>query len=211
MNNRLAQIVRNVHATLLGERPQERPPPVGNAVPPPLVYRFPVKLPVTDKEGQLSCEDCPAAKLLDEVRMSIHDAIIRKDIGLVNPEKFAGDMADTIRENSDCCQQEGLMDSEDNRDPYNIECGARLRLARECLGYNRRAFARITLAEDDDQASIKRAEDRLEKWEAGKVRVPTSYVRKLKPRFGVDLNYIFDADMSGMPGDLRTKIIEAEQ
>lgn len=96
-------------------------------------------------------------------------------------------------------------------DPYHVQCGDRLQRAREALGYNRRAFARITLADDDDIASVKRAEAKLEKYEAGINRVPTAYIRKLKATFGIDMNYVFDGDMASLSPDLRTKLIETER
>jgi len=70
------------------------------------------------------------------------------------------------------------------------QAGLRLRAIRHALGYETiREFAVTT----------KVHEDALGTWENGKVWVPQYFVRKLKHRYGVTFDWIYDGDPSGLP------------
>lgn len=82
-------------------------------------------------------------------------------------------------------------------DPYAIECGLRLRATREALGYTTaREFANLTGV----------TEDALSAWERGRNLVRQDYVRRLKRRFGVTFEWIFDGDASSLPHSLYSQI-----
>ena len=82
-------------------------------------------------------------------------------------------------------------------DPYAIECGLRLRATREALGYpTAREFATLTGV----------TEDALSAWERGRNLVRQDYVRRLKRRFGVTFEWIFDGDASSLPHSLYNQI-----
>jgi transcriptional regulator with XRE-family HTH domain len=77
--------------------------------------------------------------------------------------------------------------------PYLIECGKRLALARQALGFDTiRAFA----------AAINRSEDALTSWEAGKNRIPDYLLRQLKSEFGITTDFILTGDKAGLRHDL---------
>lgn len=104
--------------------------------------------------------------------------------------------------------------STDKRDPYNIECGKRLVIARTALGYpgkaGRRAWAKLTMP-DETQEDILRSRDLLRKYENGDTLVRPAYVAKLKRLFGVDPNWIYSNDPSRLPGDLNVKVLELQE
>ena len=80
---------------------------------------------------------------------------------------------------------------------YKRECGRRLRAVRSALGYDTiRAFADLTGVE----------EDTLGTWESGRSAVPYYYVAKLKRRFGVTFDWIFDGDPQALPHSLAVAV-----
>lgn len=80
------------------------------------------------------------------------------------------------------------------------EYGARLRQAREALGWNIRRLAQLTDV----------PEDNLSNWERGVASVPPAYVSKLKDKFGIDANWIYHGDRRSLPFEIAIKL-EAEE
>lgn len=107
---------------------------------------------------------------------------------------------------------QNLRMADDGKDPYKVLCGERLASARRAVGYSsRRAFARLTLAGDTSESEVKRAADRLDRWEIGEISIPASYVDKLRSMFGITPDYVFSGDLSSTPSDLRAKIVAQDQ
>ncbi len=83
--------------------------------------------------------------------------------------------------------------------PDTVEIGDRLRATREALGISTvRRLAQLT---DEN-------EDNVSKWETGAAQVPPRFIRKMKALWGVDHNWIYDADMSRLPHDLVLKLTQ---
>lgn len=82
-------------------------------------------------------------------------------------------------------------------DPYAVECGQRLRATREALGFS-------TVREFASQTGV--TEDALSSWERGRNLVRQDYVRRLKRRFGVTFEWVFDGDASSLPHSLYGRI-----
>lgn len=79
---------------------------------------------------------------------------------------------------------------------YRRAAGERLRLVRVALGFDQREFAPKTGV----------TEDALSAWERGVSLVRPYYVSELRRQFGVTLDYIYDGDLSGLPGRLLEKL-----
>jgi transcriptional regulator with XRE-family HTH domain len=87
--------------------------------------------------------------------------------------------------------------AEKRADPYAAECGLRLRATREALG-----FATVR----DFAAATGVTEDALSAWERGQNMVRQDYVRRLKRRFGVTFEWIFDGEASSLSVSLHDKL-----
>lgn len=152
-----------------------------------------------------------AAELIDEGRCCCHDdRIIGTFFRLVKMDNLSDDFGATADQNSAMARDPKKTDK---RDPYDIECGKRLILARTALGYpKRRPFARLTL-DSATPEDARRAEDNLTKWENGYAGIPTWYVVKLKALFGITADYLYAGDLGSLKADLREKIsaIAADQ
>ncbi|MGP1257081.1 MAG: helix-turn-helix domain-containing protein [Kiloniellales bacterium] len=82
------------------------------------------------------------------------------------------------------------MAKKDSKDPYKVAVGQRLRDVRLALDYGTtRAFAEILEVD----------EDRLGKWETGINLLPPPYAIKLKKRFRVTADWLYDGDPTGLP------------
>lgn len=83
-----------------------------------------------------------------------------------------------------------------------VEAGKRLRRTREALGfYQAVKFAELTGV----------TKDNLSNWERGIAEVPTEFVKKLKATFGVDHNWIYGGDPSGLRAELRDKLLSEDK
>ena len=81
----------------------------------------------------------------------------------------------------------------DDRTPFNIGVGRRLRETRLVLDYDTtRSFAE----------ALGIQEDRLGKWENGDVPIPPLYARQLKVRFAITTDWLYTGDPSGLPAGL---------
>lgn len=92
------------------------------------------------------------------------------------------------------------MVKRDQRDPYAVECGDRLRRTRKAMGYRTlREFA----------AAFGYHEDTVGTWETGKVEVPPRFVREMAQRHHgfPDHNWIFDGDARNMPLHLAEQLL----
>ena len=103
------------------------------------------------------------------------------------------------------------MAKKDERKPLNVEYGRRLRWVRLAEGIPHiSSFVEELFVGRDDQ-TFKRWESRYSKWENGDVGVPVWFVSQLKKRYGITHDYIFEGDMSGLPNNLRSKLIAIER
>lgn len=83
-----------------------------------------------------------------------------------------------------------------------VEAGKRLRRAREALGFTQaKRFADL----------IGVTKDNLSNWERGVAEVPTEIVLKLRATFGVDPNWIYAGDPSGLRQELRDKLLTEDK
>lgn len=82
--------------------------------------------------------------------------------------------------------------------PFKVECGERLRLVRQALGYTEvEPFA--------EQVDEKRMN--IYTWETGVALVPVWFVIKLRKRFEVGFNWIYAGDMNDMPVPVRRSLM----
>lgn len=141
---------------------------------------------------QLCRDGCPAAELINE--LCVHIATIGKTFRHVKPNLSE----DCSRDFRKLFPHYDFMPSAVPK-PEAIEAGRRLKATRLALGFlTVRRFAQI----------IDWDESKLTKYENGIVLVPVRLISKLRQRFGVDHNWIYDADMSRLPHDLVEKLIE---
>lgn len=178
---------RYFHASFPRKPLDGMPPAPRDAVPLPLVNDF-AALPFgADIAPQRRCDGCPAAELIYEVRVSVHPTIVGKRFGLVkgeNAENSSDDITNGFPHNSGMARE---------KKPDAIIIGQRLRATRLALGIQTvRRLAQLT---DED-------EDLVSKYETGAAQVPPRFVRKMKALWGVDHNWIYDADMSRLPHEL---------
>ncbi len=125
--------------------------------------------------------------------MSVHPASIRKRFGLVK----GGEVENSSDDIPTAVRHTGYMAR--TKKPDTIEIGDRLRATREALGISTvRRLAQLT---DEN-------EDNVSKWETGAAQVPPRFIRKMKALWGVDHNWIYDADMSRLPHDLVLKLTQ---
>ena len=117
-----------------------------------------------------------------------HECLFRQNIGLFNGNKS---------DDGPQCNRHSVGMAKKLPDPYAVECGIRLRATREALGYK-------TLREFADETGV--TEDRLSSWERGVNRIDEEYVRRLKRRFKVTFEWIYDGDGYGLPADLFRKL-----
>lgn len=83
-----------------------------------------------------------------------------------------------------------------------IDSGRRLRRAREALNFPKAVkFAELMGV----------TKDNLSNWERGISEVPTDFVLKLRAMFGVDHNWVYGGDPSGLRAELRDKLLSEEQ
>jgi hypothetical protein len=100
--------------------------------------------------------------------------------------------------------------SAEKRNPYDVECGKRLVLARTALGYPKRPqWARLTMPADTEE-EYRQSLDLLRKYENGDTLVRPAYIAKLKRLFGIDPNWIYSNDPSRMPAELAAKVVELQ-
>lgn len=139
------------------------------------------------------CDGCSAAELLNEFRMALHVWVIGKTFRQVKrhlSEDYSRDFRKSFPHHLD-------MPSSPPK-PEAIEAGKRLRRTREALGFTTvRRFSQIV---DED-------ESKLTKYENGIAMPPARFVSKLRQKYGVDHNWIYDNDMSRLPHDLVEKLI----
>ncbi len=172
----------------------------------PLIYPLPV-------EGfacpslQFNSDSGASAQGVDEVSVNLHrpdifGKIFRVVKAIIIPTTFGRGRGENRR-----MAQNGSPE-------YKAECGRRLIIAREVLGYAKRAPFVRALFGDDDPEQFKRDEDNVRTWENGAALVPAEFVDKhLKKPFGISQDYIFSGDFSTMRPDLALKIqhLEAEK
>lgn len=92
----------------------------------------------------------------------------------------------------------------ETRDPYAIECGARLRRTRAALNPRFRVRTRFA-----DHTGIDA--NNLAKWEYGDALVPPYYVQRLRDLFGVNHDWIYGGDASSLRHDLAVKLLGPEE
>lgn len=139
------------------------------------------------------CNGCPAAKIVDEVRVSLHKASIRNPFGVVKRDRGEPRSDDFPQGVSDNGRMAPRV-----KNPEAIAAGDRLRRTRDALGLKRRRMAQFL---DED-------EDKLEKWESGFAMVPPYFVRKLGTTYGITYEWIYDGNSAKLPHDLALKLIE---
>lgn len=189
------KLCRYLHAAFAREPLDGNPPAPRNAVHLPFVDDLTALALGADAAPQGGCDGGSAAQLVYEVRVSIHPTIIRKRFGLVKgveEENSSDDTMNVFPHTSGMARE---------KKPDAIEIGERLRATRLALGIKTaRRFAELT-ADDEDNIS---------KWETGAAQVPPRFIRKMKSIWGVDHNWIYDADMSRLPHDLVLKLTQRD-
>ncbi len=189
----------------LGDSRNVRSPAPRNAVL-PLVYPLSVEG-LTRSVLQFCGNDSAPAQSINEVSVNFHRQgifgnIFRVVKAIIIPTTFGQDKSENKR-----MAQNGSPE-------YKAECGRRLIIAREALGYPKRAPFVRALFGDDDPDQFKRDEDNVRTWENGTALVPAEFVDQyLKKPFGISQDYIFSGDYSAMRPDLTLKIqhLEAEK
>lgn len=173
--------------------PHERPSPAGNVVLAfPGVHALPVYR-VADA-GKGVCHFGPAAEGFDQFSLcGHHPENIRNIYGQVKRRMTAVSSHDPqmLRR-----QTRPMAEASDPKGEY----GARLRQAREALGWNIRRLAQLTDI----------SEDSLSNWERGVAGVPPWYVSKLKEKFGITHDWIYHGDRRSLPFEIAIKL-EAEE
>ncbi|KKL25992.1 hypothetical protein LCGC14_2399760 [marine sediment metagenome] len=167
----------------------------------PLVYPLSVEL-LARPLLQFRSNDGASAQSVDEVSVNFHRPGI---IGKVFRFVKAIIIPTTFRQDSGENRGMGYKESPD----YKDQCGERLAIAREVVGYPIRAdFVRATFAWQDE-AQFKRDEDKVKTWENG-VLPPPEFIDYLKGLFGITPNYIYSDDSASMGGPLSIEIRNLE-
>lgn len=192
------KVVRHVEAGRNEELGDARPPFPGDAVALPLLYGIAAYSLATLERVYGGGQARSATEPFDEFMVGV-----RKHFPIVGnlflPHK-----------SPECGEDEKSSEwhAKDMKfETYNIECGHRLRVAILAQGRSIRDFARLTVATSGDVDDLRRAENKLSKWLTGEARVSADYVRRIKSLYGITLDYIFDGDLSGVPSELRDRLI----
>ena len=190
-------------ALFIGDGSDVRAPAPRDAVH-PLVYSLPVKF-LAGTLLHFSSNDRAPAQSTDEVCVDFHrpriiGKLFRFVKAIIIPTIFRREKGENRR-----MAQNGSLE-------YKAECGRRLIVAREALGYPKRAaFVRAVFGNADPE-QFKRDEDNVRTWENGTALVPAEFVdRYLKKVFGISQDYIFSGDFSTMRPDLSLKIQHLEE
>lgn len=173
----------------------------------PVAPRDAVSLPLVDRLAVLAVAartpkrrryGRAAAQLVDQLSVLFHGFLIRNIFGIVKmgTAEFSFDDPPKVFPHND-----GMAKAA-GKDPYAVEVGQRLRLAREALDYRvMRRFAENTGIDEDN----------LSNWERGVSLVPPSYVQRLKELFGITHEWIFGGDASTMRHDLARALLTTDR
>jgi hypothetical protein len=192
---------RKRDALLLRELLNGSTPAPGDAVALPLVNGLATPVGVLYAVSPQGPDDGrSAAELVDQGRVFMLHRGAQSEIssalsrGVVAEDSF-GDPPKPVRHDDG-------MPKKDERKPFDIECGRRLRSARFALGYSVLArFAENTGTNEDN----------LSNWERGISLVPADYVQRLKEVFGVSHDWIYGEDASCMKPELAMQILSVDK
>lgn len=180
----------NRDALAAGDLCDDRAEFEGDAVDCPFAHGFGVRLDAATRK--LRNHGLASAKTVDKLLVFRHAAIVGNYFRLVNGENSVL----ALRES----EHDWSVMLDETESQYRAAVGLRFKETRVALGYNNRsALARLFV---EDERDVKALADRIRQWEDGKALVQPFFVRQLKLRHGVDPNWIYEGDMSGLPSAL---------